>query len=125
MKAHVSQTEETDMSEKKVDQEWKQRAREEKERLSREQPSSGKGAAPEPSFALIVSSFVAQALIALGEMQSPVDGAKKQDLEAAKFSIDLLQVLSDKTKGSLTEEERKMLDSSLYDLRMRYVQVSS
>ena len=121
------------MSEKKVDEEWKKQAREEKERLAKEgegpapgpQPGSKLGPPPEPSFSMIVSSFVVQALIALGEMENPVDGKRMRDLEAAKFSIDMLQVLGDKTTGNLDDNEKKMLEGALYDLRMRYVQASS
>ena len=111
------------MTEKKIDTEWKKQAREEKEKLAKEL----RGKVTEPpaaSFAMIVSSFVAQALIALGEMESPVDGQRQLDLDAAKFSIDILQVIADKTKGNLTDDEKKMLDGALYDLRMRYVEAS-
>lgn len=111
------------MSEKKVDEDWKRRAREEKQKLAGEEPKRERELV-EPSLSLIVSSFVAQALIALGQIQSPVDGGRRLDLEAAKFSIDLLQVLEDKTKGNLTKEEQEMLQGALYDLRMQYVQVS-
>jgi len=113
------------MTEKKVDHDWKKKAREEKEQLAREAESRAQGEPPPASFALIVSSFTAQALIALGEIQNPVNGARARDLEAAKFSIDMLQVLEDKTKGNLTDEEAKMLQDALYDLRMRYVRASS
>ncbi|MFH1732735.1 MAG: DUF1844 domain-containing protein [Planctomycetota bacterium] len=117
------------MSEKRVDKEWKKQAREEKERLAKEgkepKPGSKPGPPPEPSFSMIVSSFVVQALIALGEMENPVDGKLMRDLEAAKFSIDMLQVLGDKTDGNLDDNEKKMLEGALYDLRMRYVQTSS
>jgi len=111
------------MSEKKVDLEWKKQAQAEKERLARE--TTGPNQVPEASLALIISSFMAQALIALGEVPSPVDGKRHIDLEGAKFSIDLLQVLADKTKNNVTDDEKKMLDTALYDLRMRYVQISS
>ena len=110
--------------EKKVDHEWKKQAREEKEKLVRKTP--GRPEAPaEASLALIISSFIAQALIALGDIESPVSGQRQRDLDAAKFSIDLLQVLEDKTRGNRTDEEDRMLQDGLYDLRMRYVQASS
>lgn len=113
------------MSEKRVDEEWKRRAREEKKTLAREGEGGARGEASQPSFALIVSSFVAQALIALGQIQSPVDGQRKLDLDGAKFAIDLLQVLADKTKGNLADDEKKMLEDALYDLRMHYVEISN
>ncbi len=110
--------------EKKVDHEWKKRAKEEKAKLADAAPEGVHGEPPDASFAMIVSSLVAQTLIALGSIESPVDGQRTRDLEAAKFSIDLLQVLADKTKGNLTDEEKAMTDGALYDLRMRYVQAS-
>jgi len=113
------------MSDKKVDSEWKKQAQAEKEQLAKDQQQPPTGEPPEASFAMIVSSFHAQALIALGELESPLNGQRQRDLGAAKFSIDLLQVLEDKAKGNLTDDEQRMLQSSLYDLRMRYVQASS
>ena len=113
------------MSDKKVDEEWKKQARAEKEKLAQETGRPPAGPPLEPSFSMIISSFVAQSLMALGEMESPVDGQRTLDLGAAKFTIDLLQVMQDKTQGNLEEDEKKMLDSALYDLRMRYVRASS
>jgi hypothetical protein len=113
------------MSDKRVDEEWKRQAREEKERLGRTDNAEFGAESHEPSFAMIVSSFVAQALISLGDMPNPVDGKRLRDLESAKFSIDMLQILSDKTQGNLTDEEATMLSGALYDLRMRYVNASS
>ena len=112
------------MADKKVDEDWKKQAQEEKKRLAEEGDGQAPGPPSEPSFSMIVSSFVAQALIALGQIESPVDGKRTQDLDAAKFSIDMLQVLQDKTKGNLADDEQTMLESALYDLRMRYVQAS-
>ena len=120
------------MTEKRVDEEWKRKAREEAEKLSESKDAAGpdagaeRGRLPaEASFPFIVSSLVAQALIALGAIENPVTGQAELDLEAAKFSIDMLQVLADKTKGNLTPEEESMLTGSLYDLRMQYVEASS
>jgi len=62
------------MSDKKVDHDWKQQARAEKARLEQE-AEAGAGRLPaEASFPMIVSSFHAQALIAMGAIASPVDG---------------------------------------------------
>lgn len=112
------------MSEKKVDEDWKRRAREEKEKMSKEVHEHA-AEPPAASFPMIISSFVAQALISMGDMPNPIDGQRHIDLESAKFSIDVLQILSDKTKGNLADDEKKMLDGALYDLRMRYVERSS
>ena len=76
---------------------------------------------PEPSIKTFVSSLAGQVLINLGLAQNPLTGRTEKDLEQAKYSIDLLQVLKDKMRGNLTEEEEKLFSTVLYDLRMRYV----
>ena len=48
----------------------------------------------------------------------------KIDLPMAKFNIDMLGVVEEKTKGNLTDEEKEMLDSTLQQLRMAFVQVT-
>ena len=47
----------------------------------------------------------------------------EKNLPAARQTIELLEMLGEKTRGNLEEEERKLLESLLYDLRMRYVEV--
>jgi hypothetical protein len=53
------------------------------------------------------------------------DGVHRQDLAGARHAIDLLGVLERKTHGNLTEDEAALLTRVLYDLRMRFVQLSS
>lgn len=77
---------------------------------------------PEPSIAVIVSSLTTQALIGLGVMGHPISKKKVVDLESAKFSIDLLAVLQEKTQGNLTDTERRFLQTVLHDLRVKFVE---
>ncbi len=79
---------------------------------------------PDASFSLFVSSLVTQALISLGEVDNPFSKAKEQNIDQAKFTIDTLQIIKEKTSGNLTDDEKKLLDTALYDLRMRYVEKS-
>ena len=79
---------------------------------------------PESSFSLFVSSLVTQALFSLGEVENPFSKTIEQNLDQAKFTIDTLQIIKDKTSGNLTDDETKLLDTALYDLRMRYVEKS-
>jgi hypothetical protein len=79
---------------------------------------------PEASFSLFVSSLVTQALISLGEVENPFSKAKEQNFDQAKFTIDTLQIIKDKTSGNLTDAETKLLETALYDLRMGYVDKS-
>ena len=69
-------------------------------------------------------SLASQARICLGDIDDPAAKEKQVDLEAAKHHIDLLEMLDLKTKGNLDDQEKKLLDSVLYELRMRYVQLS-
>jgi hypothetical protein len=83
-----------------------------------------KPALPPPSFEVIVSTYATQAAVALGQMPNPVTRKTEQDLPQAKFAIDLLQVLDEKTKGNRTAEEDKFLQDCLYQLRMVYISKS-
>ncbi|MCH7592331.1 MAG: DUF1844 domain-containing protein, partial [Planctomycetes bacterium] len=66
-----------------------------------------------------------QAAVGLGGYQGPGGDRIPPNPEAAKFHIDLLEVLQEKTKGNLSDEETKVLDSVLYELRMHFVQVTT
>jgi hypothetical protein len=47
------------------------------------------------------------------------------NLDMAKYQMDMLGVLEEKTKGNLTPTEQHLLDAALYEVRMRYVSVAS
>ena len=83
----------------------------------REEPT----ALPEINFATFVVSLSSSALIHLGIAPDPVTGEQQKDLSIAKQTIDMLAMLQEKTRGNLTEEEAQLMESMLYDLRMRYV----
>ena len=70
----------------------------------------------------IIFMFQAAAIQALGEIPNPLSGKTEKDLLQAKYSIDILALLKEKTKGNLEEEEAKILDEVLYGLRMRFIQ---
>ena len=80
---------------------------------------------PGLDFSALVLSLGSSALIHLGEAPDPLTG-KTQDpeLPLAQQSIDLLALLQEKTRGNLTEEESRFLETMLYDLRMRFLAVS-
>ena len=65
-----------------------------------------------------------QVLFYLGELGSR-GGGTSVNLDMAKHNVDLLAVLDDKTKGNLSPEEQQLLDTALYETRMRYVSVAS
>jgi hypothetical protein len=79
---------------------------------------------PEASFAALVQSVVTQALFYLGDL-AVRGGEPVVNLDMAKHHIDILGILEQKTANNLTEDERRLLDSALYETRMRYVNVAS
>jgi hypothetical protein len=79
---------------------------------------------PEVNFSSFLLSLSSSALLHLGEIADPQSGEQKKDLALAKQSIDIIGILKDKTKGNLSDEEEKLLQNLLYDLRMRFVAAS-
>jgi hypothetical protein len=76
---------------------------------------------PEISFATFVASLNASALLHLGAIEDPSSGKKNKNLPMAKQTIDILNMLQEKTSGNLSQEEENMLKNILYDLRIMYV----
>ena len=79
----------------------------------------------ELSFIAFVLSLASTAAIHLGDLADPATGKKADpNLEGASQMIDILSLLEQKTRGNLTAEERQVLEQVLYELRMRFVEVS-
>jgi Domain of unknown function (DUF1844) len=76
---------------------------------------------PEITFASFLISLSSSAFIHLGDIPDPVTGETKKDLSLAKQTIDLLGLLREKTRNNLQEDEERLFDHLLYDLRMRFV----
>jgi len=86
--------------------------------------SEGRCVMPEVTFPSLVLSFNTSALYHMGELPHPETGEKVVDLELAKNAIDTLDLLQKKTRGNLEEDEAELLTRVLYELRLRFVQVS-
>lgn len=84
----------------------------------------GEIAPPPVDFSTFILSFASTALIQLGAAPHPDSGRTEAAPELARETIDLLGMLREKTRGNLTDEETKLFDALLYDLRMKYVQVT-
>ncbi|GAK54561.1 conserved hypothetical cytosolic protein [Candidatus Moduliflexus flocculans] len=76
---------------------------------------------PEASFMTLIFSLYTHAQITLGVIPDPMTQQMYKDLEQAKYNIDLLDVLKDKTRGNLTTEEEQTLEQMLYEVRMAYL----
>ncbi|MBU0469503.1 MAG: DUF1844 domain-containing protein [Candidatus Omnitrophica bacterium] len=130
---------------KYVDESWKRSAEEEKEKLDTqnrhadlEQCTSegncscsgsdhnGDESAQAPieiNFINYVTSLGFQSMIFLGEIPNPITGETENNIDQAKFLIDTLAMLKDKTKGNLSKQEEELLNSSVYELQMKYVEI--
>jgi hypothetical protein len=132
------------MSEEKkiiIDEDWKSRVAAEKEATATRQtvassesgdrgapstetpagPGQAHGSLPPASFELLVTGFVTEAMVALGQLPHPVTGKAEPDKEHARYAIDMLQVLADKTRGNLEPGEERGLREVLHQLRMAFV----
>jgi hypothetical protein len=79
---------------------------------------------PEVNFSTFIVSLSTEVLFHLGEFPHPVSGEKEKDLPLAKHVIDTLAMLKEKTQGNLSDEEQKLMEGMLYDLRMAFIRAS-
>ncbi len=73
-------------------------------------------------FIECVTMYAHQAMIAMGKVVNPITKKAERNLEAARFFIDMLEMLEAKTKGNLGRDEERMLQSSLGSLRLTFVE---
>ncbi|MGH9557898.1 MAG: DUF1844 domain-containing protein [Bryobacteraceae bacterium] len=79
---------------------------------------------PPPTFEFLVFSLKMQAEMRMGLLAPEDEQDAGADLIAARHAIDMLAMLSEKTRGNLSLEEQRLIENSLTELRFRYVQVS-
>ena len=72
-------------------------------------------------FMGLCSSLVTQAWMQLGKIKNPMTDKVETDLDAASLTIDMLGMLKDKTKGNISDDESKIIDQSINELRMNYI----
>ncbi len=89
------------------------------------QENNKRGSAGKPTeanFSQFLAGLAIQTMMHLGLMSNPLTNKTEIDLANAKYSIDLLGILQEKTRGNLSAEEEEYFQSLLADLRLRYVQ---
>jgi len=105
---------------KKIDEAYKEQVEKEKK-----EAEDGLTNYYEPTFSIFLSSLGMQAMIFLGKIENPVSKKIEKNLDQARFLIDTLGILKEKTKNNLTKEEEKLLDEYLFNLRMLYIEEKS
>ncbi len=83
--------------------------------MSKEEPTKN-----EHLFLQLISSYSTGAWIGLGKMKNPVTGEIQRNLQQAQFSIDMLEMLSERVTD-IAEWELEYLKKALHELRMNYV----
>lgn len=114
-----------------IDSDWKAEAQAEKERFAAKAEEKttetgvpAPGELPPADFKSLMGLLASQAIMGLGAYTDPQTGGVVIDLPGAKFAIDLLGVLEEKTKGNLSAEEADEIAKVVTELRSRFVQVA-
>ena len=76
-------------------------------------------------FLSLIYMFQMQTMVQMGKLANPMTQKIEQEMEAAQVTIDMLDMLKEKTKGNLTDEESKFLETSLADLKLNFVEEKS
>lgn len=77
----------------------------------------------EASISLLIMSIASNAMMAMGLTPDPQTGKVESDRNMARFNIDLLVVIKEKTKNNLNADESSLLDHILQDLQLKFVQL--
>lgn len=107
-------------SEAEKKEEKKEAEKEEQERID----DGEEVALPPVDFKTFIASLATTALINLGHIPNPSTGETIKNLEVARYHIDTIDMLSEKTRGNLTEDEEEFLREILRDLKLRYIEES-
>lgn len=118
-----------------VDDDWKSQAQAEKAKLAEQAaaeaektkpgPGGGEAGLPEEiGFIDLVRMLATQALMYMGAFPDPQTGKAMVSLEVARLNIDLIDVLQEKTKGNLDDKEKEMLEGTLHELRVQFVEIA-
>ncbi len=85
--------------------------------------AGGGGHLPPVDFSGFALGLGQMALVHLGEVADPSTGERAADPAQARYSIDILDMLEEKTRGNLTAEEAELLRVLRSELKLKYVRV--
>lgn len=77
---------------------------------------------PRVDFNTFVLSLSSTVMVHLGEVNNPETGESDQDLDLARHTIDMLDMLGKKTQGNLDADEERLLKNILFEMRMKFLQ---
>lgn len=110
-----------------VDEDWKSQV--EAEKRAAEPPTAQTAPAgtandppmPPASFELLLSSLATEAMMALGQLPNPLTGQTEVRRNQAKYLIDMIDILKEKTKGNLNPGDDQAIEDLMHQLRMAFV----
>jgi hypothetical protein len=112
-----------------IDEDWKTQVEAEKRQSHQEPPAAERGEADAPemqmppaSFEMLLTTLATEALMAMGQMPHPLTGQIEVQRDQAKYLIDTIDVLREKTQGNLSPDEQQMVEMILHQLRLAFVQ---
>lgn len=108
-----------------VDSDWKEQAAREKEKLAAEAAPQQPQGLPPADFVTHCASLATQAMIFVGAIANPMTGKADVDFEQARYVIDILTMLRDKTKGNLEQHEADTIESLVGELKMIWIQAQA
>lgn len=92
------------------------------ENIDKESQDSNQYDIPKLNFSSFVMMLSLTGMHQLGKIANPVTGKIEVDIHQAQQTIDLLAILEEKTKGNLTSDEENILQTTITDLRLNYVE---
>ena len=78
---------------------------------------------PKANFEFLIQTFYIQAMINCGKIPNPANNQQEPNKEMATFNIDMLEMLKTKTQGNLEEDEGNLLEETLHQARMAFVEM--
>ena len=127
-----------------IDEDWKSQVEAEKEELERgrqakaaegtdapaeaaavseDAAASEDAAMPPASFEVLLSMLATEAAISMGQLPHPTTGQPEKNLDQARYLVDTIEMLEEKTRGNLTDEESAGITDLLHQLRMLFISV--
>jgi uncharacterized protein DUF1844 len=119
-----------------IDEDWKSQVEAEREQAAKGKsapaaPAANEGPSesadppmPPASFEMLLTTLATEALMALGQVPHPITGKVEVKRNQAKFLIDTVDVLRQKTAGNLSNTEQQVIDSLLHQMRLVFVQTA-
>ncbi|MCQ9206188.1 MAG: DUF1844 domain-containing protein [Omnitrophica bacterium] len=105
-----------DVARIRINKEWK-------DEINQEKSQTETGNYHQPTFSIFLSSLSMQAMIAMGKLENPLTKKTTRNYSQARFLIETLEIVKEKTKSNINAQEKKLLNESLTNLKLIYLEV--